>query len=85
MTARGLREQPERALMRSAGFPCRFTGCEHVIQVFNQRSMEALHAASALRTTHEIERHEYHHQSAPEVRPLPPYLRRTPKNEEKRS
>lgn len=66
--------------MRQSGFPCRFGGCERVFHVADQRSMEALHAGSAARTAHEIAEHGYHHQPAPEVRYVPPFLRSAAKN-----
>ncbi len=47
--------------MRSAGFPCRITGCDRSFQVTDQSSMDALTKASAARTAHEIEAHDYRH------------------------
>lgn len=47
--------------MRTAGFPCRLLGCDEVFQVQDQNSMDALHAASAVRTAHEESAHDYHH------------------------
>jgi hypothetical protein len=61
--------------MRSAGFPCRIVGCERAFQVTDQTSMDALKAASALRTAHEVEDHNYHHVPLSDVRPVSPYLR----------
>jgi hypothetical protein len=37
--------------------------------------MDALKAASALRTAHEVEDHNYHHVPLSDVRPVSPYLR----------
>lgn len=47
--------------MRTAGFPCRVMDCEHVVQVVDQRSMDALKAGSAARAAHEESAHDYHH------------------------
>jgi hypothetical protein len=47
--------------MRTGGFPCRLIGCLRTFQVFDQRSMTALHAAFAARTEHELSAHDYHH------------------------
>lgn len=47
--------------MRTGGFPCRLVGCLRSFPVLDQRSMEALRAASAERTAHEIAAHEYRH------------------------
>ena len=47
--------------MRSAGFPCRITGCDRAFQVTDHSSMDALMKASAERTAHEIADHAYHH------------------------
>ena len=47
--------------MRTAGFPCRRTGCDEVFHVVDQNSMTELHAASAARTAHEVTDHDYHH------------------------
>ncbi len=51
----------EDPIVRSAGFPCRLSGCERTFQVTDQSSMEALAAASAARTAHETMEHGYHH------------------------
>lgn len=48
--------------MRTGGFPCRLAGCLESFQVVDQRSMDALRAASAERTAHEISAHEYRHE-----------------------
>ena len=47
--------------MRTGGFPCRLVGCLRSFPVLDQRSMEALRAASAERTAHEISVHDYRH------------------------
>ncbi len=47
--------------MRTAGFPCRLLGCDRAFQVVDQRSMDALKAASAARSDHEVAEHGYHH------------------------
>ncbi len=47
--------------MKTGGFPCRLLGCPSVFQVVDQKSMDALMAASALRTEHEVSTHGYHH------------------------
>lgn len=62
--------------MRTGGFPCRLIGCGQTFQVLDQKSMPALHAASALRTDHEVAAHDYHHvRLAEEIRVMP-YQRR---------
>lgn len=57
--------------MRSAGFPCRLVGCDRAFAVSDQTSMEALKAASAARTAHEIQDHGYHHVRLSDERPIP--------------
>lgn len=52
--------------MRTGGFPCRLLGCERAFQVVDQRSMEALKAASSARSDHEISAHGYHHVRLPD-------------------
>lgn len=47
--------------MKTGGFPCRLVGCMRSFQVRDQRSMDALRAASTARTDHEIADHDYHH------------------------
>lgn len=47
--------------MRTGGFPCRLLGCDRSFQVFDQRSMESLGAASSARSQHEVSAHGYHH------------------------
>jgi hypothetical protein len=61
--------------MRSAGFPCRQAGCDRAFQVADQTSMAALQAASAARTAHEVNDHNYHHVSLGEDRPAGSYFR----------
>jgi len=61
--------------MRSAGFPCRLAGCERAFQVTDQTSMDALKAASAARTVHEVQDHDYHHVRLSDERPAAPYFR----------
>ncbi len=61
--------------MRSAGFPCRVAGCDRAFQVADQTSMDDLKAASAARTAHEQQDHDYHHVPLAEERPASPYLR----------
>lgn len=62
--------------MRSAGFPCR-AGCELSFQVGDQNSLDALHAASAQRTAHEIAAHDYHHVKLQDEKPFSPNARIT--------
>jgi len=52
--------------MRTAGFPCRLLGCERAFQVIDQRSMDALKAASSARSDHEVNAHGYHHLRLPD-------------------
>jgi hypothetical protein len=53
--------------MRSGGFPCRaIQPCDHAFPVRDQNSMDALQAASAARSAHEIRDHGYHHTELPE-------------------
>ena len=59
--------------MRTGGFPCRLAGCERAFQVVDQRSMDALRAASAARSEHEVTAHSYHHVSLPDERAQMPY------------
>lgn len=66
--------------MRSAGFPCRLAGCDRAFQVADQSSMDALKAASAARTAHEVADHGYYHVRLEEERPATPYLRARPKD-----
>jgi len=61
--------------MRSAGFPCRLAGCDRAFQVTDQTSMDALKAASAARTAHEVADHQYHHVRLEDERPAAPYFR----------
>lgn len=68
--------------MRSAGFPCRFGGCDVSFPVADQTSMVALLAASEARTAHEIAVHGYRHVRPPEVTWVSPYLRAKPKRED---
>jgi len=63
--------------MRTAGFPCRLLGCGEVFTVADQNSMEALHAASALRTEHEERAHDYHHVKLANESWRTPYQRTT--------
>lgn len=66
--------------MRSGGFPCRLAGCERAFQVVDQNSLDALQAASAMRTAHEVADHGYHHVRMEEQRAYTPYARvKTPK------
>lgn len=37
--------------------------------------MDALRAASAARTAHEVQDHGYHHVSLPDIRPPTPYVK----------
>lgn len=60
--------------MRSGGFPCRFSGCDVVFQVLDQRSMTALMAGSAARSDHEVGEHGYHHVPLPEPSRPAPYV-----------
>ena len=53
--------------MRTGGFPCRLVGCYRSFAVADQNSMDALRAASAARTAHEIGDHDYHHVAMPEA------------------
>jgi len=48
-------------------------------QVLDQKSMVALHAASALRTHHEVVDHDYHHVRLAEDNVFTPYQRQKPK------
>ncbi len=65
--------------MRSGGLPCRFGGCDICFQVTDQGSMDALLAASAARTAHEVAEHDYHHIRSEEPKWVSPYLRAKPK------
>lgn len=47
--------------MRKAGFPCRVPGCERAFQVMDQKSLDALKAASAACAEHEVSVHGYNH------------------------
>lgn len=47
--------------MRTGGFPCRLEGCLQAFPVVDQRSMDALRAASEARTAHELTAHQYQH------------------------
>jgi len=67
--------------MRSAGFPCRLAGCDRAFPVADQTSMDALKAASAARTEHEVQDHHYHHVRLEDERPAVPYFRSKPKPE----
>jgi hypothetical protein len=53
--------------MRSGGFPCRYGGCDVRFAVTEQGSMPALLAASAQRSAHEVEVHDYRHIKLEEV------------------
>jgi len=53
--------------LKTAGFPCRFGGCDARFFVAMQGSMPALLAASAERTAHETSVHEYTHIRLEEV------------------
>lgn len=70
--------------MRTAGFPCRLLGCDRAFQVVDQKSMDALKAASAARSDHEVSAHGYHHVS---IANEPSYkaFQRTTQKPEKRS
>lgn len=70
-----LRTQGEEAEMRSAGFPCRWSGCDLAFQVTDQSSMESLRHASDERTSHEVSVHGYHHVALAEERPYSPAAR----------
>ncbi len=61
--------------MRSAGFPCRWVGCDQAFQVADQSSMESLRRASDARSAHEVADHDYHHVSLAEERPYSPTAR----------
>ena len=63
--------------MRTAGFPCRLLGCDQVFTVLEQNSMEALRAASAARTEHEVASHAYHHVRLADEAWRTPYQRTT--------
>ncbi len=65
--------------MRTGGFPCRLVGCLRSFQVLDQKSMVALHAASALRTHHEVVDHDYHHVRLADDNVFTPYQRQKPK------
>ena len=62
--------------MRTGGFPCR-AGCERAFPVADQNSLDALRAASAERTAHEIADHQYHHIRIEEEKPFSPNARIT--------
>ncbi len=64
--------------MRRGGFPCRLAGCERAFQVLDQSSLDALRAASAERTAHEVADHGYHHIPMEEQRAYTPYARIKP-------
>lgn len=64
--------------MRRGGFPCRLAGCEQAFQVRDQSSLDALQAASAERTAHEIADHGYHHVRIEDERTYMPYARVKP-------
>jgi hypothetical protein len=68
--------------VRSAGFPCRLAGCDRAFQVADQTSMDALKAASAARTAHEIADHDYHHITLGDEPHATPYYRSKPKPED---
>ena len=65
--------------MRYGGFPCRFESCRVVFGT-TDGSLEALQAASAQRTSHEIEVHSYRHRllTEPDRRSVPWVSRTTP-------
>lgn len=68
--------------MRSGGFPCRYGGCDVRFAVAEQGSMDALLAASAERSAHEIAVHAYTHVRLDEITKKPSWaIRRavTPK------
>ncbi len=64
--------------MRSGGFPCRYGGCDVRFVVTEQGSMPALMAASAERTTHEVDAHGYRHVRLDEVVKKPSWAIRKP-------
>lgn len=64
--------------MRSGGFPCRYGGCDVRFVVTEQGSMPALMAASAERTTHEVDVHDYRHVRLDEVVKKPSWAIRKP-------
>ncbi len=61
--------------MRSAGFPCRWAGCDRAFQVADQSSMDSLRHASEARRAHEEADHGYHHVQLAEERPYIPTAR----------
>lgn len=61
--------------MRTGGFPCRVAGCDRTFQVVDQKSMDALNAASLERSEHEIGVHGYHHVKLGEERRFVPFQR----------
>ena len=64
--------------MRSGGFPCRYGGCDVRFAVTEQGSMNALLAASAERSAHEIEAHACTHVRLDDVIKKPSWaIRRT--------
>ena len=65
--------------MRTAGFPCRLLGCAQAFQVVDQKSMDALKAASAARSAHEVSAHDYHHVRIPDEPSYSAYQRTTQK------
>lgn len=64
--------------MRSGGFPCRLAGCDRAFPVIDQNSLDALKAASTLRTEHEIADHGYHHIRIEEEHAYMPHQRIKP-------
>ncbi len=65
--------------MRTAGFPCRLLGCERTFQVVDKKSMDALKAASVLRSEHEVAAHSYHHVRLADERSYMSFQRAKPK------
>ena len=59
--------------MRTGGFPCRLASCGRSFQVRDQKSMDALKAASTARSDHEVADHSYHHVSLPDERTYMPH------------
>ncbi len=64
--------------MRSGGFPCRYGGCDVRFAVTDQTSMAALLAASAERSAHELEVHDYHHVRLDDATKRPSWTMRRP-------
>ncbi len=79
MTAGRTRGQEGIHIVRSAGFPCRITGCERSFPVTDHSSMDALMRASAARTAHEVEDHGYHHVRLSDEPRRAPYMQSKPR------